>query len=78
MPISRHPIENEFPEYSFKLRDLKKYDASFSKLVSEYDLTDKKIHGLESNLLPVSDTHIAGLKRHRLNLKDAIQQQLIN
>lgn len=78
MPISRHPIESEFPEYAFKLRDLKKLDASFSTLVSEYDLTDKKIHGLESNLLPVSDTHITELKHHRLNLKDAIQKQLIN
>ena len=78
MPISRHPIEEEFPEHFFKLRDLKKYDASFSSLISEYDLTDKKIHGLESTLVPVSDSHMGELKRGRLSLKEAIQQQLVN
>lgn len=78
MPISRHPIEEEFPEHFFKLRDLKKYDSSFSSLVSEYDQTDKKIHGLECQLSPVSDHHIGELKRRRLSLKEAIQQQLVN
>lgn len=76
MPISRHPLNEEFPDYFSKLRDMKRSDPSFAALVSEYDTTDKKIHGLESTLLPVSDAHIAELKRRRLNLKDAIQDQL--
>ena len=56
---------------------MKQSDTSFAALVSEYDLTDKKIHGLESTLSPVSDAHISELKRRRLNLKDAIQDQLL-
>ncbi len=76
MPVSRHPLHEEFPSFFSKLQSMKQQDSSFASLVSEYDITDKKIHGLESSSLPVSDAHISQLKRRRLNLKDAIQDQL--
>jgi len=77
MPISRHPLKEEFPQYFSRLRDMKRDDPSFSALVSEYDVTDKKIYGLASKLLPVSDAHMGELKRRRLSLKEAIQEQLV-
>ncbi len=77
MPISRHPLNEEFPDYFSKLQTMKQSEPSFAALVNEYDTTDKKIHGLESILSPVSDAHISELKRRRLNLKDAIQDQLV-
>jgi len=69
MPISRHPLKEEFPQYFSRLRDMKRDDPSFSALVSEYDVTDKKIYGLASKLLPVSDAHMGEFEDRRVPVR---------
>lgn len=68
----RHVIEGEFPEFQTKINQLKNNDPNFTRLLVEYDETDKKIYGLEQQSVPISDAHFGDLKRHRLVLKDQL------
>lgn len=68
----RHVIEGEFPEFQKEINRLKNKDPDFTRLLVEYDETDKRIYGLEQQSVPISDAHFGGLKRHRLVLKDQL------
>jgi len=72
----RHVIEGEFPEFQSEINRLKNTDPDFTRLLVEYDETDKKIYGLEQQSLPISDDHFGSLKRHRLELKDQLYTML--
>ncbi|MEJ2552467.1 MAG: YdcH family protein [Gammaproteobacteria bacterium] len=68
----RHVIEGEFPEFQRAINRLKNKDPDFTRLLVEYDETDKRIYGLEQQSVPISDAHFGDLKRHRLVLKDQL------
>ncbi len=68
----RHDIERDFPEFNAEISRLKNNDSQFTRLLAEYDETDKQIYGLEQQSQPVSDDYFGALKRHRASLKDQL------
>ncbi len=68
----RHDLERDFPEFNMEISRLKHNDTQFSRLLAEYDDTDKEIYGLEQQSLPVSDDYFSSLKRRRALLKDQL------
>lgn len=75
---SRHDLVREFPEFERKITTLKSRNPDFSRLLAEYDGTDKKIYGIEQQMRPVSDAYVGALKRRRLVLKDRLFEILKN
>jgi len=75
---SRHDLAREFPEFERKITNLKSNNSDFSRMLAEYDGTDKKIYGIEQQMLPVSDAYFAELKRRRVALKDRLFEILKN
>jgi hypothetical protein len=69
---ARHYLIREFPEFQHTIDLLKTRNKDFAQLLDEYDSTDKKIYGYSQQSQPVSDTHIEGLKKKRLRLKDQL------
>lgn len=74
----RHNLVQEFPEFATIIHDLKTSNPEFADLVDRYDVTDKKIYGLEQQMLPVSDDYLGKLKKRRLELKDRLYTLLRN
>ena len=72
----RHEIIREFPEFESVISRLKNHDPTFTRLLVEYDQTDKKIYGIEQQQVPVTDQYAHELKRQRLLLKDRLYQFL--
>lgn len=68
----RHGIERDFPEFNAEISRLKNNDTHFTRLLAEYDETDKQIYGLEQQSQPVSDDYFSTLKRRRALLKDEL------
>ncbi len=71
----RHPITREFPEFSGKIELLKRNNQAFSRLLSKYEETDKKIYGYEQLKQPLASTYFE-LKKWRLVLKDQLYSML--
>ncbi len=69
---ARHDLTEEFPEFAGTINTLKSSNTDFSRLLFEYDGTDKKIYGIEQMMQPVSDAYIGELKKRRLALKDRL------
>ena len=72
----RHEIIQEFPEFESVISRLKNNDPTFTRLLADYDHADKKIYGIEQQMLPVADNYVHELKRQRLRLKDRLYQFL--
>lgn len=68
----RHNLIHEFPEFRSTIQHLKVHDRDFARLLAEYDVTDKRIYGIEQQMQPVADTYLEELKRRRVNLKDRL------
>ena len=76
MPITHHPLTDEFPEYVDAIRDLKMNNAHFRRLAHEYEGIDKEIFRAEQEIEIVNDDYLSLLKKERLNLKDIIYNML--
>lgn len=72
----RHNLVEEFPEYRIAIDHLKVNDSDFARLLAEYDVTDKRIYGIEQQMQPVSDTYVEELKKRRVHLKDQLYSRL--
>ena len=72
----RHPITDEFPEFSNRIEALKSRDKQFARLLDKYNETDKQICGFEQRRRPVADSYIEQLKKWRLQLKDQLYAAL--
>lgn len=76
MLSEHHDINQEFPEYQSRLRELRASDPQFDALVAKHDYLDDEIRQLEERQSPISDTEIEKLKFERASLKDRIYQAL--
>lgn len=72
----RHNLVREFPEFGTAIFNLKSNNTAFASLLHKYDVTDKKIYGIEMQRRPVSDRYVEDLKKERLVLKDRIYSML--
>ncbi len=70
MPIEKHDLVHELPEYKERIHRLKIEDRHFAKLFDEYHQLDHEIHRLEMGIENSSDAYLENRKKQRLHLKD--------
>jgi uncharacterized protein len=76
MPLEKHDIPHEFPEYKEIAEKLCARDVQFEKMYVEYHNLDTEIRHIEQNIEAVSDTYAEELKKKRVVLKDKIYAAL--
>jgi uncharacterized protein YdcH (DUF465 family) len=76
MPIERHALINDFPEYRERIHDLKMKDDRFARLMDEYHELTKHVEHMESEIEAVSTQVEEGAKIKRLKLKDELYAML--
>ena len=76
MPISHHPLIEEFSEHKDTIHNLKMNNAHFRRLAHEYEGIDKSIFRAEQGIEIVNDEYLSGIKKERLHLKDLIHSML--
>lgn len=78
MPLTDHPLVEEFPEYRDLIIDLKAKNLHFRRLAHEYEGIDKSIVRIEQGIEVSSDMYLEEIKKERLHMKDLIFQMLRN
>ena len=78
MPITHHPLVEEFAEYKDRIHDLKLSNSHFRRLAHEYEGIDKSIFRAEQGIEIVNDDYLDSIKKERLHLKDLIYSMLRN
>ena len=78
MPITHHPLIEEFQNHKEQIHDLKINNSHFRRLVNEYEGIDKSIFRAEQGIETVSDDYLTEIKKERLHLKDLIYHMLTN
>ena len=72
MPLEKHALHNEFPEYSDEIHQLKLNDNHFSRLFDEYHELDHEVNRIEQGIENTSDDYLEERKLKRLHLKDEL------
>ena len=72
MPIEKHDLHHEFPEFTNEIHDLKINDAHFARLFKEYHEIDHEVHRIEQGVENTTDDYLEQLKVKRLRLKDGL------
>ena len=72
MPLEKHDLLHELPEYKNVIHDLKVSDRHFAKLFAEYHDLDHEIHRFESGVESCDDAYLEERKKLRLSLKDQL------
>lgn len=76
MPIEKHDLVHELPEYRERIHELKMGDGHFARLFGEYHEVDHEVHLIEEGLQPTSDDYLEEQKKKRLFLKDELLAML--
>ena len=72
MPIEKHDLVHEFPEYREKITDLKTSDNHFARLFEQYDDVTHAVYRAETEVESTTDEHLEEMKKERLFLKDQL------
>ncbi|MBO9490326.1 DUF465 domain-containing protein [Endozoicomonas sp. G2_1] len=72
MPIEKHDLHHEFPEYHDEIHDLKMNNNHFARLFKEYHELDHEVNRIEQGVENTADEYLEKLKYQRLNLKDQL------
>ena len=72
MPISHHPLNDEFPEDHETIHRLKTENAHFRRLMEDYEKVDKEVFRMEEGIETPEDAVLTEEKKKRLDLKDQI------
>ena len=76
MPVTHHPLIEEFPNHKDAIRKLKMSNAHFRRLSHEYEGIDKEIFRAEQGIEIINDDYLDNIKKERLHLKDLIYGML--
>ena len=76
MPLEKHDLIHELPEYKDKIHSLKTSNNHFSKMFDEYHEIDHEIHRIETGVENTADEYLERQKRTRLHLKDEMFKML--
>ena len=76
MSHTPHELASDFPEHVERISALRQSDAHFARLVEEYHTVNRDVHRAETDVEPVSDTHMAEMRKKRMLLKDQIYAAL--
>lgn len=72
MPIEKHDLIHELPEYKDRIHELKISNTHFAKIFAEYHDIDHEIHRIEEGIETPSDDYVEELKKKRLHMKDEL------
>ena len=72
MPIEKHDLLHELPEYKDRIHELKVSNNHFAKIFSNYHDIDHEIHRIEEGIETPADEYIEELKKKRLHMKDEL------
>lgn len=72
MPLEKHDLLHELPEYKERIHELKISNNHFAKIFSEYHDIDHEIHRIEEGVETPSDDYVEELKKKRLHMKDEL------
>ena len=72
MSHTPHELAADFPEHADRISALRQTNAHFARLVEEYHDVNRDVHRAETDVEPVSDAHMADLRKRRMALKDEI------
>ncbi len=72
MPIEKHDLHSEFPEFSDEIHQLKMTDNHFARLFKEYHECDHEINRIEQGIENTTDEYLEQQKIKRLHLKDEL------
>lgn len=70
MPIEKHDLIHELPEYKDRIHELKMNNNHFARIFAEYHEVDHEIHRIEEGIETPADDYVEELKKKRLNMKD--------
>lgn len=76
MPIEKHDLIHELPEYRDRIHELKASDPEFARLFEEYHKVDHEIRRIEEGFEPTADEYLEERKKIRLQLKDELLAML--
>ena len=63
MQVDHHDLAHEFPEFKDEIYKLKISSTHFARLFDEYERTEREVHRIEVEDVPVSDILIEDLKK---------------
>ncbi|KAF0231227.1 MAG: hypothetical protein FD175_1096 [Beijerinckiaceae bacterium] len=72
MSHTPHELLAEFPEFAFRITELKTKEPHFARLYEEYHEVNRAIHRAETNIEPTDDAHMETMRKQRLRLKDEL------
>ena len=72
MPIEKHDLHHEFPEFEKEIRELKINDAHFARLFKEYHELDHEVRRIEQGVENTADDYLELQKKQRLSVKDQL------
>ncbi len=76
MPLEKHDLIHELPEYKDKIHTLKMENNHFSKMFEKYHEIDHEIHRIEIGVENTADDYLDARKKERLHLKDEMFHML--
>jgi uncharacterized protein YdcH (DUF465 family) len=71
-----HALQEEFPELSAQISELKQTNAHFAKLAEAYHEVNRQVHRAESKVAPLDTVSETELRKKRSALKDEIYKML--
>ena len=72
MPLEKHDLIHELPEYRDRIRKLKMTNRRFATQFEKYHDTDHAVLRVEEGFENTSDEYLEELKKKRLALKDEL------
>lgn len=77
MPIDKHDLHHEFPEYYDRIHELKMSNKHFSQLFEKYHDINREVLKIEEGAENTSDEYLENLKKQRLSYKDELYDMLV-
>ena len=72
MPLEKHDLIHELPEYKDRIRELKMTNRRFATQFEKYHDTDHAVLRVAAGFENTSDEYLEELKKKRLALKDEL------
>ncbi|MDG2341413.1 MAG: YdcH family protein [Paracoccaceae bacterium] len=76
MSHTPHELAQDFPEFAYRISELKQANGHFSRLFDEYHEINRSVHRAETNVEPVQELNEVEMRKKRAQLKDELYQML--
>lgn len=72
MPIEKHDLHHEFPEFNDEIHHLKMNNNHFARIFDEYHELDHEVNRIEQGVENTADDYLERQKKKRLQHKDEL------